>query len=103
MPVEPTTVIGAAKVIGAFVKFMREESGLQGPQLLAGLDALEDAFGLEPGTMVHARETLRLHGNMSAATILFVLERALKHEPPGRWLLSSLGPGFTAGFLLLEG
>ncbi|MBT6202395.1 MAG: 3-oxoacyl-[acyl-carrier-protein] synthase III C-terminal domain-containing protein [Alphaproteobacteria bacterium] len=67
------------------------------------LDALEDAFGLEPGTMVHARETLRLHGNMSAATILFVLERALKHEPPGRWLLSSLGPGFTAGFLLLEG
>ena len=66
------------------------------------LDALEAAFGLEAGAMVHARAVLREHGNMSAVPVLFVLERALRHEPPGRWLLSSLGPGFTAAFLVLE-
>ena len=64
--------------------------------------ALEEAFGLPAGAMRHAREVLRTFGNMSAVTILFVLERALAGEPPGRWLLSSLGPGFTAGFLVLE-
>lgn len=65
--------------------------------------ALEEVFGLEPGAMVHARAVLRAYGNMSAVTILFVLERALAAEPPGRWLISSLGPGFTAGFLVLDG
>jgi alkylresorcinol/alkylpyrone synthase len=67
------------------------------------LDALEDAFGLAPKDLDHARETLRNHGNMSAVTVLFVLERAMRTDPPGRWLLSSLGPGFTAGFLLMQG
>lgn len=64
--------------------------------------ALEEVFAMAPGAMGHAREILRSHGNMSAATILFVLERALAQEPPGHWLLSSLGPGFTAAFLTLE-
>ncbi|MBM3510078.1 MAG: type III polyketide synthase [Alphaproteobacteria bacterium] len=66
------------------------------------LDALEDALELQRGTMVHARATLRDYGNMSAATVLFVLERALAAGARGRVLLSSLGPGFTAGFLTLE-
>ena len=64
--------------------------------------ALEEVFAMAPGAMRHAREILRSHGNMSAVTILFVLEQALAQEPPGRWLLSSLGPGFTAAFLALE-
>ena len=64
--------------------------------------ALEEVFAMTPGAMGHAREVLRGHGNMSAATILFVLERALQQEKPGSWLLSSLGPGFTAAFLCLE-
>lgn len=67
------------------------------------LDALEEAFGLAPQDIDHARETLRKHGNMSAVTVLFVLERAVRADPPGTWLLSSLGPGFTAGFLLMQG
>jgi len=45
---------------------------------------------------------LRDYGNMSAATVMFVLERALAEDPPGRYLLSALGPGFTAAFLTLE-
>ncbi len=66
------------------------------------LDALEAAFGLPPGGMAHARAVLREHGNMSAVTVLFVLERVLAGNPRGRHLLSALGPGFTAAFLLLD-
>ena len=65
------------------------------------LDALEEAFELPAGGLVHAREVLRRYGNMSAATVLFVLENTLAAQS-GRFLMSSLGPGFTAGFLTLE-
>ncbi len=66
------------------------------------LDALEAVFGLAPGAMIDARTVLRDYGNMSGATVLFVVERALARGLLGRHLVSSLGPGFTAGFLLLE-
>ncbi len=66
------------------------------------LDALEAVFDLAPGAMTDARAVLRDYGNMSAATVLFVVERALARGLRGRHLVSSLGPGFTAGFLLLE-
>ncbi|MGF1609300.1 MAG: type III polyketide synthase [Kiloniellales bacterium] len=66
------------------------------------IDALEEVFGLPRGGMIHARSVLRDFGNMSAATVLFVLERTLHDRAGGRYLMSSLGPGFTAGFLLLE-
>ena len=67
------------------------------------LDALETAFELQPGALHTAREVLRDYGNMSAATVMFVLERTI-HETTGwkRALVSALGPGFTAGFTLLE-
>ncbi len=48
------------------------------------------------------RAVLRDYGNMSGATVLFVLARALQGGLRGRHLMSSLGPGFSAGFLLLE-
>jgi alkylresorcinol/alkylpyrone synthase len=66
------------------------------------LDALEQTFGLEPGTMRAAREVLREHGNMSAVTVLFVLQRMLSAGIAGRHLMSALGPGFSAGFLVVE-
>jgi alkylresorcinol/alkylpyrone synthase len=66
------------------------------------IEALEEAFGLAPGAMTDGREVLREFGNMSAATVLFVLQRALAVAGAGRKLLSALGPGFTAGFLVLE-
>ncbi|HVR45150.1 MAG TPA: 3-oxoacyl-[acyl-carrier-protein] synthase III C-terminal domain-containing protein [Candidatus Binatia bacterium] len=66
------------------------------------LDALEVAFELEPGTLVTSRDVLRDYGNMSAATVMFVLERAIGDSQPWRRaLVSALGPGFTAGFTLL--
>ena len=39
---------------------------------------------------------------MSAATVLFVIARALGGALPHRSLATALGPGFTAGFLILE-
>ena len=68
------------------------------------IDALEDAHGIAPGGLVHTRSVLRDYGNMSAATVLFVLARALAEEGggPRRHLMTTLGPGFSAGFLTLE-
>jgi alkylresorcinol/alkylpyrone synthase len=64
--------------------------------------ALEDAFHLGEGALVHARSVLRDYGNMSAATALFVLERTLAAGDRGRMLMTALGPGFSVGMLLLE-
>lgn len=66
------------------------------------LDALEDCFELQRGDLKHARDTLRDHGNMSAATVLFVLKATLEAKARGRHLMTTLGPGFTAGMMILE-
>lgn len=66
------------------------------------LDALEDCLELRRGALIHARGVLHDFGNMSAATVLFVMERALAEGMSGRLLAGALGPGFTAGFLLIE-
>ncbi|MBT5570155.1 MAG: type III polyketide synthase [Alphaproteobacteria bacterium] len=66
------------------------------------LDALEELYELPEGGLVTARKVLRENGNMSAATAMFVLSETLKDGAPGPWLMSALGPGFTATFALLE-
>lgn len=82
------------------------------PSLLAGyvchpggakvVDALEEVFELPPGGLAVARGVLRDYGNMSAASVLYVLRRQLQCSIRGLWLMLALGPGFTAGFQLLE-
>jgi len=66
------------------------------------IEALEAAFDMPHGAMADARQVLRDYGNMSAATVMFVLDAALRRGLRGRHLLSSLGPGFSAGFTLLD-
>jgi alkylresorcinol/alkylpyrone synthase len=71
------------------------------------ITALEYAFGLPQGALAEARAVLRDYGNMSATTVLFVLERIVaKANATGRYweraLMTALGPGFTAGFLLID-
>ncbi len=66
------------------------------------LDALEEVFEIPPGGMKIARDVLRDYGNMSAATVLFVLERTLAQASSGRFLMSALGPGFSVGLQLIE-
>jgi alkylresorcinol/alkylpyrone synthase len=64
--------------------------------------ALEEAFGLPAGLLVEARHVLRDYGNMSAPTVLFVLRAMLKKHAERRMMLTAMGPGFSAGFLVLE-
>lgn len=66
------------------------------------IEALRDAFGLEPEALSDAAAVLRTCGNMSAATVLFVLERRLASAPSGPHLMTAMGPGFSAGFNLLD-
>lgn len=66
------------------------------------VEALEEAFSLEAGTLADARAVLRDYGNMSAVTVLFVLGRALKEPGWRRGLMTSMGPGFTGSFQLVE-
>jgi alkylresorcinol/alkylpyrone synthase len=66
------------------------------------LDAVETALDMQKGTLRDEREVLRGHGNMSAPSVLFVLERALRRGLRGSAVLAALGPGFTASFLALE-
>jgi alkylresorcinol/alkylpyrone synthase len=66
------------------------------------IEALESCFELEPGALWSAREVLRAHGNMSAPTVLFVLKAALGRRAGGPQLMTTLGPGFTAGLLVVE-
>ena len=69
------------------------------------VQALEGALGLDQGSLDIEREVLADFGNMSAPTVMFVLERVLQREPPRsanrRLFLSALGPGFTASGLSL--
>ncbi len=65
------------------------------------LAAYEESLNLPAGTLDTSRQVLREYGNMSSATVLFVLQETLKREPePGKVLLSAMGPGFSAEHLL---
>ncbi|WP_029007419.1 type III polyketide synthase [Azospirillum halopraeferens] len=66
------------------------------------LNALRDAFDPVTDGLDDAWAVLRACGNMSAVSVLFVLERRLAAGAQGRQLMTALGPGFTAGLLLLE-
>lgn len=50
------------------------------------------------------KEVLRLYGNMSSATVLYVLERFMDRKVPAgeRGLMLSFGPGFSAQRILLQ-
>jgi alkylresorcinol/alkylpyrone synthase len=66
------------------------------------IDAIETALELNQGELNLEREVLNDFGNMSAPTVLFVLERLLKRGLPQRALMTAFGPGFTCAGLMLE-
>lgn len=66
------------------------------------LEALESAYNLTPGSLIHARAVLAERGNMSAVTVLAVLERTLAAKERGLQMMTALGPGFSAAMCLLD-
>lgn len=66
------------------------------------IDAIETALDLPQGELNLEREVLRDFGNMSAPTVLFVLDRLIERGLPDRVLMTAFGPGFSCAGLLLE-
>jgi predicted naringenin-chalcone synthase len=67
------------------------------------LDAVEKALKLAPEGLAASREVLRRFGNMSSATVLFVLERLLRAAPAGALgCAMSFGPGLVAETMLFH-
>jgi predicted naringenin-chalcone synthase len=61
------------------------------------LDAVERAFELPPSALAPSREVLRMHGNMSSATVMFVLNEMMRSAPCGaRGCAMAFGPGLIA-------
>ncbi len=99
----------AADDIGAFLathdlKIADLEAFLLHPGGAKVLDAYQQALALESDQLDWPRGILRDYGNMSSATVLFVLERYLKEQGTGRGghgLITALGPGFCSESLLV--
>jgi alkylresorcinol/alkylpyrone synthase len=66
------------------------------------LDTAEDALGLSRDQIGYSWDVLKRYGNMSSATVLFVLKAALEDHARGRYLMAAFGPGFSAYFIVLE-
>jgi len=66
------------------------------------IEAIEAALDQPSGSLKDERAVLSEYGNMSAPTVLFVLERAIARGLPARALMTALGPGFTLSTAVLE-
>ncbi len=66
------------------------------------IEAIETALELPPGALDLERRVLHDYGNMSAPTVLFVLEKLIERGLPRQVMMTAFGPGFTCAGLLLE-
>jgi alkylresorcinol/alkylpyrone synthase len=66
------------------------------------IDAIETSLELPTGTLDMERAVLNNCGNMSAPSVMFVLDRLVTRGLPQRTMLTSFGPGFTCATMLLE-
>ena len=68
------------------------------------VQTVEELFGTMGKNIDDTREVLRAYGNMSSATVLYVLERFLEKDiqEGEQGLMLSFGPGFSAQRVLLE-
>jgi alkylresorcinol/alkylpyrone synthase len=69
------------------------------------LQFIEEELGISREMTQFSWDVLRDYGNLSSASVLFVLQEQIRrgHVPSGgRGLLAAFGPGFSAEMLLLE-
>lgn len=59
------------------------------------LDAVEQSLELPPASLAASRSVLEAYGNMSSATIMFVLKRMLAGSQEGPGLAFGFGPGLS--------
>lgn len=73
-----------------------------GPKVL---EATEQALNLAPGALAPSWDCLHRVGNLSSASVLFVLEDAMMNRRPAPGTLSilaAMGPGFCSELVLLK-
>jgi predicted naringenin-chalcone synthase len=68
------------------------------------LDRVESGLALDPAALAASRDVLRRQGNMSSATILFILRDLLHDDGLGEARIAALafGPGLTVESALLH-
>jgi alkylresorcinol/alkylpyrone synthase len=69
------------------------------------LDGVEDQLGLRPHETAPSRDILRTFGNLSSATVFFVLNEIRSRYRPAagtHGLLGAFGPGFSAELAVLQ-
>jgi alpha-pyrone synthase len=96
--------------VGGWLKGWLKEHGLAledvrtwavhpgGPRILT---AFGEGAGLEPDAFSASREVLAEHGNMSSATLLFILHRLREAGAPAPVVALAFGPGLVAEVALL--
>jgi alkylresorcinol/alkylpyrone synthase len=67
------------------------------------LDAYTDALSLEGAELDKTRKTINDYGNMSSATVLYVLDEFINQGyEEGYGLMMAMGPGFSSEMVLLK-
>lgn len=68
------------------------------------IEAYRESLGLEEEALKYPRDILKNYGNMSSASVLFVLRENLSDpgEPGTYGLVTALGPGFSSELVLVE-
>jgi alkylresorcinol/alkylpyrone synthase len=68
------------------------------------IQIVEELFADSGKNIDATKETLRLYGNMSSATVIYVLEKIMAGNPKKgeKGLMLSFGPGFSAQRVLLQ-
>ncbi len=67
------------------------------------LDAYANALKVEGDFMKNTREVMNNYGNMSSATVLYVLEKFVREGfEEGYGLMLAMGPGFSSEMVLLK-
>ncbi len=72
-----------------------------GPKVMT---TYRSAFGLPDSAVLVARESMRRYGNLSSASVLFMLKDIVSEKPASgdTGLMLALGPGFACEMLLLR-
>ncbi|MFM1902460.1 MAG: hypothetical protein RLZZ440_360 [Planctomycetota bacterium] len=111
MTLSPRVPAAIAEHLPAGVAALLEPYGLEledvrswavhpgGPRILS---TVTQALGLDAAALRCSRGVLADHGNMSSATILFILDRLLGESADGPCVAMAFGPGLTVETALLS-
>ncbi|MBL9141705.1 MAG: type III polyketide synthase [Phycisphaerae bacterium] len=96
--------------VGPWIRSVLQQAGLT-PEQVGGwaihpggpriVEAIADTLGLSSERTTLSREVLQQHGNMSSATVLFVVKRLHEEGAPLPRLAMSFGPGLAGEALVI--